>query len=124
MDHLILANKFEVRVGEQVGEAGLSYFTGDPYAIYLVVNSTSGPVPWIFSRELLKGGGEGDVKVFHYEDMTTITLSSGDGSATLIFNRFEFLKYITAIYLMVPEGSESDLIDWDAEFSMINPKEG
>ncbi len=121
MEHLMLSNYFEVKVKDQTGQVAMSYFTGDPYAVYLIVNSTQGLVPWVFSRELMRGGGDGDVTVLHQEDTSTITVRNDGKQETLTFDKKALEDYSRAIYRMVPEGAESLFIDWDEELAMIDP---
>lgn len=96
------------------------YYPQDPFAVTMVIHNGE-EIVWKFDRELLCGGGEGDVKVAHAgSNSTGIYISSpGEGSAIFVFNRDDVIGFLTASYQMIPEGKESELIDWQEEFSFL-----
>lgn len=89
--------------------------SADPYAVNLTIDAAP-PIVWTFGRELLSGGGTGNVIVKHSPDTTYITLRSNDGCATLEFSRFDIASFVYGTYAIVPEGTESQHIDWEREF--------
>lgn len=116
---LILSYEFNIRVGEQTGKAGMSYFQGDPYAVFLFIASTKGIVKWVFGRELLRGGGHGQVIVAHHRDMVIITLRGPNGTAPVIFEKKYIDAFIEDIYRLVPEGEESNFLDIEGEYKEL-----
>lgn len=118
--HLILSYEFDIKVGEQTGKAGMSYFQGDPYTVFLFIASTRGVIKWVFARDLLRGGGEGQVVVAHHDDMVIITLRGNDGnSAPVVFSKPAIDAFIKVIYKMVEEGKESDYLNLDEEYEQL-----
>lgn len=118
-DDLMLVREFEIKIDGKVPTmAHLSYLTTDPYAVVLTVpNGKGGSILWTFSRDLLKGGGEGDVKVTHGLTVTQVELSNSKDKATLCFDKAEVEAFARMMYAMVKEGDESRQIDWDKELA-------
>lgn len=116
---LMLVREFEISIDGKVKTmATLSYLTTDPFAVVLTVpNGKGGSVMWTFSRELLKGGGEGDVKVTNGLTVTQIELCNSKQKAALGFNKAEIDAFVRMMYAMVKDGDESRQIDWDRELA-------
>lgn len=118
--NLILSYEFDIRVGEQNGKAGMSYFQGDPYTVFLFIATKQGMVKWEFARDLLLGGGEGQVTVAHHKNIVTITLRGEDGkSAPIVFDKSAIDAFVRVIYNMVEAGEESKYIDIDGEYEEL-----
>lgn len=118
-DALILVREFKIQVGDIDTMVSISYITTDPYAVVLTIPDARGSIMWTFSRDLLKGGGEGDVKVTHGLTLTKIELSNTKQTATLTFNKYEVDTFLRMVYAMVKDGDESRQIDWDKELSRL-----
>ncbi len=101
------------------GMAALTYLDDDPYAVMMTIHTGETPVIWSFARELLKGGGIGDVKVKRVKEKVAVMLSSPSGIATLIFKRKDIDAFVHMMYVVVPDGEESDRIDWDKELAYL-----
>lgn len=116
---LMLVREFEIKIDGKVSTmAHLSYMTTDPFAVVLTVpDGRGGNVMWTFSRELLKGGGEGDVKVTHGLTVTQIELCNSKAKAQLGFPKAEVDAFVRMMYAMVKDGDESRQIDWDKELA-------
>lgn len=105
----------------------LGYSAQDPYAVRLVVNDPRGPVQWNFGRALLAAGltgtaGDGDVRIWPSEDETDvlcILLSSPSGSAVLRLPVPPVRRFLEASFDIVPTGSETSHIDFDAELDAL-----
>jgi hypothetical protein len=111
----------------------LRYTADDPHAVILDIATPqrSGWVRWQMARDLLADGlnaptGEGDVHVSPVEvapgergDTVAVELSSPEGVVLLVFDRAPLEKVLDEIECLVPAGTESDRIDWDAEFAAL-----
>lgn len=118
-DALTLVREFDISVGPVKTKAHLGYITNDPYAVILTVPHEKGSIMWVFARELLKGGGEGDVKITHGLTVTCVELSNSKEKATLIFDRREIEAFTRMMFAMVKDGEEERRIDWDRELSRL-----
>lgn len=119
-DTLTLVREFEITVGGKVKTmASLGYLTTDPFAVVLTVRGDKGPIMWTFARELLHGGGQGDVKVTHGLTVTSIELSNSRESAVLTFQKAEIDAFLRMVYTLVKDGEESRKIDWDTELARL-----
>lgn len=110
--------------------AGISYSSGDPYAVRLSLHvGLDEPVEWIFARELLFAGlrreeGLGDVRVWPSVRshgglpgmVVNIELSSSRGHANLEVPLREVSDFLQRSYALVPVGRENRHVDVDAEF--------
>jgi sporulation and cell division protein SsgA len=107
----------------------LAYRPSDPYAVYLTVHTTSGPVEWIFARELLHDGrhrpaGVGDLHVAPGTDENglahvSIELRTPDGDAILHADPEDISAFLADTFLAVPPGRESALLDIDAALAIL-----
>lgn len=116
---LMLVREFEISIDGKVKTmATLSYLTTDPFAVVLTVpNGKGGSVMWTFSRDLLKGGGEGDVKVTTGLTVIQVELNNSKQKAVLGFSKAEVDAFTRMMYAMVKDGDESRQIDWDRELA-------
>jgi hypothetical protein len=109
--------------------ASLSYSPRDPYAVRVAFH-TGGTeiVEWTFARSLLSDGvthpvGEGDVQVWPTDDEDQagfcLALSSPSGRALFEAPLPRIVAFLTQTYSVVPTGSETQLIDVDAELASL-----
>jgi hypothetical protein len=107
----------------------LGYDPADPYAVSLDLHMDSGPLRWVFARDLLLDGfyqptGLGDVHVFPCVDeqgraVVVLCLESPDGSAFLQINSCGVASFINEMLAIVERGRESDLVDFDAAIAEL-----
>jgi len=111
--------------------ASLYYSTEDPYAIRIAFHvGLDEPVEWIFARELLSTGvegeeGLGDVKVWPSTgsesglpgSVLNIELSSPFGQAHFEAPLQEIADFLQRTYQIVPVGGETDHIDVETELT-------
>ncbi|MEU8631441.1 SsgA family sporulation/cell division regulator [Amycolatopsis sp. NPDC048633] len=108
----------------------LTYRVSDVFAVAVEIPTTSGPVTWLLSRELLAEGldaccGIGDVQV--YPDLlddtaTWIELrdpSGRIGPALLRFCRADLERFLDNTDAMVPAGTEATRINWTRELDLL-----
>jgi hypothetical protein len=92
-----------------------------PYAVIVQMLTRTGPVRWMFARELLADGrlgveGPGGAVVVSPaadESEVLIDLSSPAGRALLWTDAAVVSRFLNATYRLVPAGTESARIDWD-----------
>lgn len=111
--------------------ASLSYSKEDPYAIRIAFHvGLDEPVEWIFARDLLAAGiegedGLGDVKVWPSAGslgglpgtVLNIELSSPFGQAHFEAPVKEVSDFLRRTYQIVPAGEESVHVDVEAELT-------
>jgi sporulation and cell division protein SsgA len=107
----------------------LAYRPCDPYAVHATVHSTSGPVEWIFSRELLHAGlhgpcGAGDIHFApgideHGRVFLGIELATPEGDAVLHADAEDIWDFLADTFLAVPLGCESAHLDIDAALAFL-----
>ncbi len=105
------------------------YCTYDPFAVTLEIQTRgSRCVDWVLARELLVAGlsgpaGIGDVRVrpayLDEWDVMLIEIRSPDGHAMLEVDRDLLEQFVQATIDVVPLGSESTVVDMDAEIEKI-----
>jgi Streptomyces sporulation and cell division protein, SsgA len=106
--------------------ASLHYSAGDPYAVMIAFHvGQDEPVEWILARDLLAGGtkgpeGIGDVRIWPGDSadargVLNIELSSPFGQARFEAPAADVAAFLARTYQLVPEGSETDHVDIDAE---------
>lgn len=108
-------------------EARLHYDVTDPYAVAVVFQTRSGPVEWIFARELLADGliaaaGEGDIQVRPSADdeaAVLIELRAPTGGAVLDAPAEELADFLDATYDLVLPGEEDQYVDFDRELAKL-----
>lgn len=109
---IVLTREFRVEFSKLTIPIRLSYQVEDPYAITMHIVGTQ--IVWTFGRDLIRhGGGMGDVKVERYIDKTQLSLSVDDKTATFAVSTSELDEFMALVYHLVPEGHESQYIDWD-----------
>lgn len=108
--------------------AVLEYRTGDPYAVVLDITNPDGShTLWLFARDLLADGishpgtvGDGDVRVQrHRSGVITLHLSTPEGRTDLAIDCEGVEALLSASYLMVPGGTESEHLDMGAGLAGI-----
>jgi hypothetical protein len=119
-------------------EVELEYRPADPYAVSLVfdAHSTRGePVRWEVGRDLLENGlfepaGSGDVELWPCLDtachaVLMIELCGADGGTVVMQAQARELRgFLNATYALVPEGSETQLLDLDGLITaLLGPEE-
>ena len=73
-------------------------------------------VTWLFARELLRGGGVGDVKITEWGDNLQVTLAAsqaGETGVSMLWDKAEVAHFLAKTEAMIPIGHEPDLVDWD-----------
>jgi len=131
---------------ELIDESGSTVPTGveleyrpiDPYAVSLVFDAQGlrgDPVRWELGRDLLENGlfepvGAGDVELWPCLDTTChavlmIELCGADGGTVVMQARARELRgFLSATYDLVPEGSETQLLDLDGLITaLLGPEE-
>ncbi len=114
--------------------SGLRYEAADPWAVRVSFHTGGegdGIVEWMFARQLLTDGiagacGEGDVRVWPAlhdgERVVNLAMASPSGSALFEIDRDSLVEFLQQTYLAVPTGSESDVVDLDAELALLLPE--
>ncbi|HVV10551.1 SsgA family sporulation/cell division regulator [Amycolatopsis sp.] len=105
----------------------LRYDVTDPFAVVLDFTTAAGLVTWHLSRDLLIEGleygvGDGDVYVApdsELADRVWVVLTAPTGTAHLAFVRPELVAVLAETRRLVPQGSESGLIDWNRELALL-----
>lgn len=106
-----------------------TYSADDPFAVTLVIQTRGDQcVDWVLARDLLVAGltgpaGIGDVRVHPARmddwDVALVEIRSPDGRALLEVDRDLLQQFVDATIEAVPLGSESTVIDMDAEIEKI-----
>lgn len=106
-----------------------TYSADDPFAVTLVIQTRGEQcVDWVLARDLLVAGltgpaGIGDVRVrparMDEWDVALVEIRSPDGRALLEVDRDLLQQFVDATIEAVPLGSESTVIDMDAEIEKI-----
>ncbi len=109
--------------------AAVRFDPSDPYAVHVGFRTGGDEVvEWTFARQLLTDGvsravGEGDVQVWpsHAEGTAVVCLSlcSPSGRALFEVPLAELVEFLSATYVAVPTGTESDFVDLDAELALL-----
>ena len=111
--------------------ADLRYDTVDPWAVRVAFQTGGegdGIVEWMFARQLLTDGvartvGEGDVRVWPStlgrEHFINLAMASPSGAALFEIDRDDLVEFLQQTYLAVPTGSESEVVDLDAELALL-----
>jgi len=106
----------------------LHYSSENPYAVTARFRTGDGDVHWVFGRDLLAEGltgpaGEGDVTVWPSRgsdgDVVCIALESPSGGALLEADPVHVRGFVDDTYRLVPLGSESGMLDLDAEIAAL-----
>ena len=111
--------------------ANLRYETADPWAVRVAFQTGGegdGIVEWMFARQLLTDGvaktvGEGDIRVWPSvigrEHFVNLAMASPSGSALFEIDRDGLVEFLQQTYVAVPTGSESEVVDLDAELALL-----
>lgn len=110
----------------------LRYEPADPYVVRAAffVHSDE-PVEWILGRDLLTDGlngcaGHGDIRIWSAagrgDESLYIALGSSAGTALLDVPMQDLSSFLQDTQALVPRGTESGLIDWDAELAHLLPQ--
>ena len=111
--------------------AGLRYSASDPWAVTVTFQTGGegdGVVEWMFARQLLTDGvaapvGDGDVRVWPTthgrERHVNLAMASPSGAALFEIDRDDLVEFLQQTYLAVPTGSESSVVDFDAELASL-----
>ncbi|MGH4017285.1 MAG: SsgA family sporulation/cell division regulator [Pseudonocardiaceae bacterium] len=111
-----------------------TYYVDDPFAVTLAIQTRGDQcVDWVLARDLLVAGlsapaGIGDVQVrparIDEWDVALIEIRSPDGHALLEVDRDLLQQFVDATIEAIPLGSESTVIDLDAEIEKITRAAG
>jgi Streptomyces sporulation and cell division protein, SsgA len=121
--------------------ASLHYAREDPYAVKMAFHvGTAEPVEWTLARELLAAAlhsreGIGDVQVWPSTapgdpeagregtasgyGIVNIAMTSPFGHAQFEAPAAAIAAFLHRTYLIVPEGQETNYIEWDAELAVL-----
>ncbi|WP_249400142.1 SsgA family sporulation/cell division regulator [Streptomyces argyrophylli] len=110
----------------------LRYDPADPYVVRAAffVDGDE-PVEWVLGRDLLADGVEGfagqaDVRIWsaagRSDESLYIALGSSAGTALLEVPVRDISSFLQDTQALVPRGTESGLIDWDAELAHLLPR--
>jgi hypothetical protein len=110
-------------------DAEFEYDPADPFAVSVLFADEPTPVRWTFARELLIEGfyeptGDGDVHVWPCLNtegaaVVILELSSPSGEVLVQVTSRSLSAFIHRMVAMVPQGSEGDTIDLDAEIQQL-----
>ncbi|MEU2421397.1 SsgA family sporulation/cell division regulator [Streptomyces sp. NPDC007851] len=107
----------------------LRYERADPYVVRAAffIHSDE-PVEWVLGRDLLADGlngyaGHGDVRIWSAADRGDpamyIALGSRAGTALVEIPVHDVKTFVEGTEALVPRGTESGRIDWDAELAYL-----
>jgi len=111
--------------------ASLSYSCRDPYAVKIAFHvGTDEPVEWTLARDLLAAAlhsreGIGDVQAWpsaaseHGPKTLNISMTSPFGHAQYEASAAAIETFLARTYELVPEGDESEYMDFDAELTEL-----
>ena len=115
----------------------LCYEAADPFAVRIAfgdvgddtgaVHAEDGGIAWLVSRELLQSGldrpsGDGDVRLWPANtaaDVLFLHLRAPSGEALFELSRATVAAFLRQTEVLVPHGSESDLLDLDDELQVL-----
>lgn len=110
----------------------LRYEPTDPYVVHAVFLADCGePVEWVLGRDLLADGlkgsaGYADVRIRSAagrgDRSMYIALGSSAGTALLEVPVQDITSFLQDTEALVPRGTESGRIDWDAELAHLLPQ--
>jgi hypothetical protein len=135
-DHTFVSHTVEAELigsddlGTLLG-AELQYDASDPYAVTMVLTGPTGPVVWVFGRDLLLDGlgeptGDGDVHVWPSLDtngraVVLIELCPPSGAALVQLRSGELARFVDRTVALVAPGSEWEHVDLDAGIAALLP---
>ncbi|WP_052434629.1 SsgA family sporulation/cell division regulator [Streptacidiphilus melanogenes] len=107
----------------------LAYCPQDPFAVHVTFHlGQDSPVTWVFARELLVEGvfracGTGDVRIWPTRadgrSLICLALSSPAGEALLEAPAAPIAAWLEQTLRVVPTGTESAVMDLDAEIAAL-----
>jgi hypothetical protein len=115
----------------------LCYEASDPFAVRIAfgdvgddsgaVGTDDGGIAWLVSRELMQSGldrpsGDGDVRIWPAHGATDVLflhLRAPSGEALFELSRATVTAFLRQTEVLVPSGSESDLLDIDDELHVL-----
>ena len=110
-------------------DAEFEYDPADPFAVSILFSDEPAPVRWTFARDLLIEGyyeptGDGDVHVWPCLNtegaaVVILELSSPSGEVLVQVGSRPLATFIQQMVAMVPQGSEGDAVDLDAEIEQL-----
>ncbi|MGW5664466.1 SsgA family sporulation/cell division regulator [Streptomyces sp. NPDC003758] len=110
----------------------LRYEPADPYVVRAAFFvDCDEPAEWILGRDLLADGlkgctGHADVRIWSAagrgDESIYIALGSSAGTALLEVPMQDISSFLQDTHALVPRGTESGLIDWDAELAHLLPQ--
>jgi len=110
-------------------EAEISYDAADPFAVSILFKVEPAGVRWTFARDLLVEGsyeptGDGDIHVWPCLSadggaVVIVELESPSGGAMVQINSRDMSAFIARMLTVVPLGTESELLDFEAELSEL-----
>ncbi|MFE4956133.1 SsgA family sporulation/cell division regulator [Streptomyces sp. NPDC056653] len=123
--HQILSPSTRVTI-----RARFYYASDDPFAVTVDLSTAErDTVSWTFSRDLLDAGtrhraGLGDVRVWPTPTLSgnrLLNLSVGTfpNSAHFFMDAERIKKWLDRTYEIVPAGSESGVVDWEAAIAFL-----
>ena len=105
------------------------FSTSNPYAVQVTFHVSTGPVTWLFARELLDDGcqatsGLADVQITpthhsSYGRVIELRLSSPSGRALLLASVAAIEDFLRRTYSLVPAGMESRHVQIDKWLSSV-----
>ena len=109
--------------------AVLRFDKADPFAVTLRLRTTDiRTITWTFARQLLVDGtrrptGIGAVEVrpafYNGNRILVLHLRSSSGQAEIHLPHDQVTAFLNSTYAAVPSGTESDLVDWNAELAQL-----
>jgi sporulation and cell division protein SsgA len=106
-----------------------SYRADDPFAVMMSIARPSGRwIDWLMARDLIVAGldapaGIGDVQLTPFTDgefdVLEVKIGDDEGFASLEFDRSLIERFLSATCDIVPVGTESTVIDVEAEIEKI-----
>ncbi|WP_405552082.1 SsgA family sporulation/cell division regulator [Streptomyces sp. NBC_01171] len=110
----------------------LRYEPADPYVVRAAFFvDCEEPVEWVLGRDLLADGledsaGHAEVRIWpaagRGDESIYIALGSSAGTALLEVPVRDISSFLQDTQALVPRGTESGLIDWDAELAHLLPQ--
>ncbi|RZQ60852.1 SsgA family sporulation/cell division regulator [Amycolatopsis suaedae] len=102
----------------------IRYVTTHPFEVRFEFANPTGWVSWTVDRALVLDGliadtGEGDVRFAPAGDEVMVSLTNGREHIVLALPRAELDRAADEMLQLVPEGRESDAVDWDAALASL-----
>lgn len=96
----------------------------DPTVVTMTFIEQAGGVDWMIGRELIANGlvkhvGLHDVEIWPVLNRVLVGLLSEEKPVIVEFDLKDVAAFIHATFLMVPNGQEFSMIDWDEELTKL-----